>query len=458
MMVAPAVAPEAAAEPIDARAFAAMMRAFEPFEPAPRIAVAVSGGPDSLALTLLLDEWVRPRGGSVLALTVDHGLRPEAAAEAAWTGEVLAARGIEHAILRWQGPKPGNVRQQHAREERYLRLRERCAEDGILHLAIAHHREDRAETVLLRIGAGSQLDGVAGIAHEREMPELRLIRPLLDEPKARLLATLRARGLSWVDDPSNLNPDYARVRIRRALPLLSRQGLDVESINEFAGGIGRARQIIEAAQDALLARAVWLHPAGFATLDPVAFAGSPEPVSFGALSRVLLAVGGLVYPPRTARLERLHAALSEGLERGRTLGGCRIVPRKARWLVVHEAERVLSETLEPGANLVHDGRFELTLHVDAPRGLSLGSLGRDGWAELTASAPALKACPIPPPARPALAAIRDDDGVREVPSLGWMRPGVASAVASWTFAPRRALTGAGFTVALRQRHIISKGV
>jgi len=444
---APDATEGAGAPPVDAAEFAALMHPFEPFEPAPRIAVAVSGGPDSLALTILLDAWARTRGGAILGLTVDHGLRAESADEARWVGEVLGARGIEHAILRWQGPKPEKVRQQQAREERYARLREYCAGAGVLHLAIAHQREDRAETVLLRVRGGSGLDGLAGIAHQREMPELRLIRPLLNTPRARLKATLRTHGLSWVSDPTNRNPDHLRVRLRRLRPALDAGGLTVANVNAFAGLIGRARQRLEAAQNALLARAVMLHPAGFARLDPAAFATAPPPVARGALTRVLLAVGGLVYPPRSERLDRFEACLRDGLGRGRTLGGCRIVPRGDAWLVVREAGRAPRFAVQPGERLVYDGRFELALAADAPKELAIGTLGEAGWAEVTAAAPELRAHPLPPPARTALVGLFDGAGVREVPDMGWRREGRRSLLSAWQFAPRRALTGGGFTVA-----------
>ncbi len=423
------------------------MRPFEPFEPAPRIAVAVSGGPDSLALAILLDTWARARGGSVLGLSVDHGLRTESADEARWVGEVLRARGIDHAVLRWQGPKPEKVRQQQAREERYARLREHCAATGLLHLAIAHQRQDRAETALLRLRGGSGLDGLAGIAHQREMPELRLIRPLLNTPRARLKATLRANGLSWVSDPTNRNPDHLRVRLRRLRPVLDEAGLTVANVNAFAGLIGRARQRLEAAQNALLAGAVTLHPAGFARLDPAAFAAAPSVVARGALTRVLLAVGGLVYPPRSERLDRLQACLRDGLGRGRTLGGCRLVPRGGGWLVVREAGRAPRFAVRAGERLVYDGRFELALAADAPDELAIGTLGEAGWAGVTAAAPRLRAHPLPPPARKALVGLFDGAGVREVPDLGWRRAGARAALSAWQFAPRRALTGGGFTVA-----------
>ena len=239
------------------------------------------------------------------------------------------------------------MRQEHARAERYDRLRELCAEAGILHLALGHHREDRAETVLLRLKGQSRLDGLAGMAQQREMPELRLIRPLLDLPKERLRATLAARGVGWVEDPTNRNRNHLRVQLRDVMPQLAEDGVTVARINALAGALGTARRRVEAAQDALLARAVALHPAGFATLDPEAFRLARPEVAEGALARVLLAVGGAIYPPRGGRLERLAERLRGGLPATRTLGGCQLIPRKSKILVVREWERVAPVTLQP---------------------------------------------------------------------------------------------------------------
>ncbi|MBK1697328.1 tRNA lysidine(34) synthetase TilS [Rhodovibrio salinarum] len=449
--------------PVTAEEVAARMAAFDPFEPRPVVAVAVSGGPDSLALTLLLANWAAARGGRVLGITVDHGLRPEAAEEARWVGEVLAARGIEHRVVGWQGERPERVRQQHAREERYDRLRAVCAQEGILHLALGHHRADRAETVLLRLKGQSRLDGLAGMAHQREMPEVRLIRPLIDLPKGRLIATLRDRGLGWVDDPSNRNPDHLRVHMRALLPHLAEDGLTVTHINALAGALGTARRTVEAAQDALLARAVTLHPAGFARLDPGMFRDARPEVADGALARALLAVGGAIYPPRGGRLERLAGELRTGLSATRTLGGCQVIPCKAGLLVVREWERVAAMTLHPGEAAVVDGRFEVTLSPTAPGSAILRPLGRAGWAGLTQRQPSLKAHALPGPVRPALMGVFEAqecaaDGARglvAVPELSHLESNGCAWLADWRYAPRRALTGAGFTVVQDEAHTMS---
>jgi tRNA(Ile)-lysidine synthase len=158
-----------------------------------------------MALLLLLDRWTRARGGSVVALTVDHGLRPEAAAEAVQVGAWAAARGIAHETLPWIGDKPATGIQAAARDARYRLLTEACAARGILHIAFAHHADDQAETVLFRAERGSGPDGVAGMAAARSMGAVRLIRPLLRWPKPALIATCRALAQPFLEDPSNLS-------------------------------------------------------------------------------------------------------------------------------------------------------------------------------------------------------------------------------------------------------------
>ena len=210
--------PAAAEAPLTGEELTALLGALGPFERRPEIAVAVSGGPDSMALAVLVQPWVEDRRGRLTALVVDHGLRAESAAEAASTARRLAALGIESRILRWDGPKPGSGIQAAAREARYRLLCGACRAAGILHLLLAHHAGDQAETIALRAERGSGRRGLAGMPAIREVESLRLLRPLLGVAKARLLATLGQRGIGWVEDPSNRDPRFARSRLRADPP------------------------------------------------------------------------------------------------------------------------------------------------------------------------------------------------------------------------------------------------
>ena len=417
----------------------AALTAIGGFEPRPLLAIGVSGGPDSMALVILADRWARRRGGRVWGLTVDHRLRPESAAEATQVASWLAARDIRHVTLAWTGEKPATGVQEAAREARYRLLAEWCAEQGCLHLLTAHHRDDQAETYTIRHRARSGVDGLAGMPAVRELPLLRLVRPLLGVPKASLVAFLDAECQDYLQDPSNRNPAFERSRVRM-------QGGEhqtetaIAAIREYAAGrISRERDVAR-----LLARAVTLHPAGFALIDPAPVAAAGE---FGeqALGRVVMVLGGAAYPARRERLRRLREALAETPRRAHTLGGCRFVPWRGRVLVLREASRVAPPvTLAPGDSALWDRRFLATLPITAPRSVGVGALGPEGAALLKKNAIG-DDNPLPRLVYPALPAIRDAAGVAALPHLCWRRA-TAECVVSLNFRPPVSLFGAGFTV------------
>jgi tRNA(Ile)-lysidine synthase len=406
------------------------------------VAVAVSGGADSMALLLLTQAWAEVHSGRVTALTVDHGLRPESAGEAEQVARWAAARGIAHATLRWVGAKPTADIQAVARAARYRLLEEWCAQKGIFHLLVAHHQDDQAETFLLRLARGSGLDGLAAIAPLVEQPGCRLLRPLLAMPKARLVASREAHNQAWLEDRSNRDDKFARVRLRRGRALLAHEGLGTARLAATARRLARARQALELPLAQLLAQAVTPDPAGFIRLDPTQLLTAPPELGLRALAAILMAVGGADYPPRLERLERLYDDIRAGLRRGRTLGGCRIVPDDGSFLVCREAEAMAAAVAaRPGATTNWDGRFKLTLSSDGPDGLTVGPLGQ---AKIGPSGRLL-----PTPARVAVAALRDDRGVIAVPGLRYRRDGGGTggvAPEALLLRTSRPVTGAGVKV------------
>jgi tRNA(Ile)-lysidine synthase len=333
---------------VTAPEFAALLAPFAPFEARPVFAVAVSGGRDSLALALLAHEWAVARGGHVRALIVDHGLRAESADEARATRERLVSRGIAAEILSWPGAKPATGLQQAAREARYRLLFEACRQHGILHLMTAHHADDQAETLTMRAARASGPDGLAGMAALVEHRDLRLLRPLLDVARRRLTATLEDRRVGWIDDPSNQDRRFERVRVRQD------------------GAAGIERDVGRAIRDRALAEtalgAIEVGPEGVA-LDHLIVSGLRKEITERLLSRVVQAVGRLDHPPRRERLGRAVARLSLDLQRGKsgksqdfTLSGCQLRlrrdpdTRRLRWIVRPENGRTHDN--KPGQPLV----------------------------------------------------------------------------------------------------------
>jgi tRNA(Ile)-lysidine synthase len=416
-----------------------------PFEAAPRLAVGVSGGADSLALTLLADRWARRHGGTVLALTVDHRLRAAAAAEAAQVGTWLAARGIAHRVLAWAGPKPHQGLQAAARGARREILLRQCGAEGILHLLLAHHQDDQAETLVMRVAADSGLDGLAGMAAIAETRHARVLRPLLAVPRARLAATLRDLGQPWIEDPSNRDPRFSRTQLRA----LAAGGRDVAAP---AQRFGRDRALRDSAVAELLARTAAVYPEGWVLVAAEGLSTAAPAIGRRALARVLMCVGGDAYPPRSAGLEELFAALRAGrLAGGRTLAGCRLIPYRQAVAVTREAAAIGVEVpvTAPGA-YEWDGRFRLRIEGRVGPNTVLRALGDDGWralaAELGSGAKPLRSLVLPS-VRATLPALCDLDGVVAVPHLTYRRQGVdpdSVKVVSVDFRPRHALAGAGF--------------
>lgn len=404
------------------------MRPLAPFAAKPHLAVAVSGGADSLALALLADAWARKRGGRITALTVDHGLRPEAAAEARQVARWLRVHGIAHRTLRWAAPKTSRANiQAKARAARYGLLTAWCREHGAADLLVAHHQEDQAETFLLRLARGSGLDGLAAMAAETPRDGVRLLRPLLGVPKAALVAFLRRRKQCWIEDPSNRDIAYARVRMRALLPALAAEGLTAERLAETAARLGQARAALADACTDLLGRAVEAHDAGYAMLDVRAFAVAPREVALRGLARLLVAFGGQDYTPRYDRLRRLADELFAGLKGGRTLAGCRILPQAdGRALLLREARDLASAVAVGRAPVTWDGRFTVTARRArrARRGaaaVTVGALGEADAGALRQVAPALELGGLPRLALMTLPALRDERGLLAVPHLRWRR-------------------------------------
>ncbi len=295
--------------------------------------LAVSGGPDSTALLLLAARWAkaRKRAPKLLAVTVDHGLRAAAAGEAAAVKRLANRLGVAHRTLHWRGAKPKSGLQEAAREARYRLIAEAAARAGYEHILTAHTLDDQAETVLFRLARGSGLGGLAGMAHAALLPargpsRFFLVRPLLRIPKARLIATLEAAGISYSEDPTNRDPRFARARLRAFMPALAKEGLDARGLARLAGRMRRAEATIEfavaAARDAL-APGPWPER-GPVTFSTAQFANLPAEVAMRLLGRAITHTGD-EGPVELAKLENLYDSLCQAQSRlRRTLAGALI--------------------------------------------------------------------------------------------------------------------------------------
>ncbi|MCZ0812661.1 MAG: tRNA lysidine(34) synthetase TilS [Pseudomonadota bacterium] len=348
----------------------------EHFAPCPpeRLGVAVSGGSDSLALLILLNDWRHAGGPDLWPVTVDHGLRPEAADEAARVAQVCAELDLPHDILKWSGwDGQGNL-QDKARRARYALMAEWARAKGIAHVALGHTADDQAETFLMRLAREAGVDGLAAMVPCRIIAEVGFCRPLLPVTRAALRAELRARNIGWSDDPSNEDPAYERVRARAVLAQLAPLGITPEGLSRVARRLGDVRETLytyasQAARDLVEVQS------GDLVVDPAGLAALPPEVARRLLLGALDWISGAGYGPRGRAMDDLMQAIGEG--RDMTLGGCLICPRKSGVRISREWKAV--EGLRVPAGEVWDGRWQLE-GPECPPGAEIAALGPDGLA------------------------------------------------------------------------------
>ncbi|PJF08942.1 tRNA lysidine(34) synthetase TilS [Pseudorhodobacter sp. MZDSW-24AT] len=332
------------------------------------LGLAVSGGGDSMAMLHLAAALGRP----LAVATVDHGLRPESAAEAAKVAQICAGLGLPHAVLRWEhGAVAGNL-MQAARRARYGLLTDWARAQGVATVLVAHTADDQAETVLLGLARAAGLDGLAGMRPLWEQGGVVFRRPLLAVTRAALRGYLTQRGLWFVDDPSNDDPAYDRVKMRRALQGLAGVGITAPGLAAVAGHLAAVQSDVRGLVAEAAARLV-VERAGALEIDRAGFAALPGEVARRLLQAGLMWLSGAAHAPRAPALARMGAALRRG--QAATLAGCRMVPRGGGMVLVREA-RALGPEVPLGA--VWDGRWRVT---GAGAGV-VRALGPAGLAQL----------------------------------------------------------------------------
>ncbi len=400
---------------------------FAPFADAGLIALAVSGGANSLALMVAAARWRDRRGGrpDLLVLTVDHRLRRGSGREAANLVALARARGLAARVLVRKGPAPDADIEAAARRARYRLLFDAAAAAGASHLLTAHHRDDLAETFLMRLQRGAGLFGLAAMRPAIDMGGIVLARPFLDVPRARLAATVAAAGLTPVDDAMNADPRFARTRVRNLLSMLAGEGFDSGKLAAAARRLAEAADAIDAAASDLIREAVDVDAFAVARLDPGRLWAAPGEVRGRVLTRLLMAVGGDDYSPRFERLEALLSAMA-GQRRGRfkrTLAGAVVEWRDNAFAIYREIGRdgLPPVALAPGAAVVWDHQFSVSVERMAPQGLTVAALGEAGRRAIGVRVAA------PPGAVAALPAILRRGRIVAVPTLDYYAESLWSA-------------------------------
>ncbi len=375
-----------------------------------RFVVAVSGGADSLALCLFAATWAKDTGRHLVALSVDHGLRTTSRQECDTLHETLMAKGIEHHILTWMGEKPTSGIQAAAREARYRLMSNWCRENQIEDVMVAHHQDDQAETFLLRLARGSGVDGLGAMKTISQQGGIRLLRPLLNIPKSRLISTLKAMKQDWIEDPSNQNTDFDRVKIRKNISLLQEIGLTPERLVQTAHAMQRAGDALQGMTRNWLTGHIRLFDEGYCVMPQTELNGLEDEIRLRVLARIGMVISGEIYPPRLERLQRLSESLKKGSDG--TLMGCRWIMRKDDILVCRETRHCD----------VPDNLYQIDYPHSFPD-LKLRILGQEGWKQLLKERKSVGDVDLPKPVIYSLVSFWDEEGVLAVPHLGYQRVG-----------------------------------
>lgn len=384
----------------------------------PKIAVAVSGGGDSLALALLAQEWVQEQGGEMLALTVDHQLRPDSAREAETVQKLLRARGIPHEILTWHSDKPATHVQETARQARYALLLQACRARGFATLAVAHNLEDQVETFWMRLAHGSGLDGLSAMEPVREVDGIAIVRPLLTFPRARLRETCVQRKIDWVEDPSNRNARYLRVKLRQFEDALASEGLTPARLARTVQKLGDAKEALQIMAAQTAASCTVIHDEGYASLKMAPWKQTPRDIQRRVLARLVMQIAPQDYPAGFEMIEQARLDLLNPSFAGKTLSGCEIVPGQDGDMLVVREENAVEGRIPVAENKLWDRRFVVS--GIPSESLEIGALGKDGLSVLRKNTPLpSKLASLPFKVKRVLPALWQGGNLLAVPHLGY---------------------------------------
>lgn len=353
------------------------------------LGVAVSGGGDSTALLVVARAWAAERGRALHAATVDHGLRPESADEAAAVAALCARLGVPHETLSAGALKAmaGNL-PAAAREARLARLADWAGRRGLAAVLLGHTMEDQAETLLMRLGRGAGTEGLAAMEPAVRLHGVVWLRPALGVRRQDLRALLRAEGVGWAEDPTNEDPAFDRVKARRALGTLAPLGVTVEGLARSAAHLRRQRRVLERAMARLAADARSFGALGEARLDVAAMTAEDEDTALRLLADTLVRVSGLVYRPRFDALAAVWEGLRAGPARKATLAGCLILPSPPSVTVCREPAACEGPRPLESEGRLWDRRWRITFAGPWPAGTRIAALGENGLAALRKAAEA----------------------------------------------------------------------
>ena len=371
------------------------MDSLGPYEKNPHLAVAVSGGCDSLCLAILTSKWVSMNGGKITALIVDHGLRKNSKKECLKLQKILNKKKISNFCFKWMPLKKSKKSiQQKAREFRYNVFEDWCFKKNIFHLLIAHHFDDQKETLLMRLNDNSNIYGLSCMPKILFKKKVRILRPMLDFKKKEIIEYLKERKVEWFEDPTNKHLKYARNKFRKILPILEKKGLTDNKLKKILKGAQKERKRIETKTTEWFIKNIQIDDFGFAKININNFKSLKKNEFIFIFSRIFNIVSGSIYPPKSKYVENFFKQIKlKKTIKPINLGGCHIFFSKKQLYVCRETfKKNRKQKINFEFNkAVWDNRFEIECKKDKNSFLKkelgqtffIEQLQTNGWNEIT---------------------------------------------------------------------------
>jgi len=376
------------------KVFFKIMDTLGPYEKNPHLAIAVSGGSDSLCLAILTQEWVKNRGGKITALIVDHGLRKNSGKECKETQNILKKRKIFSHCFKWKLSKiPKKGVQEKAREFRYNIFEDWCFKKKIIHLLIAHHFEDQKETFLMRLNNNSNIYGLACMPKILFKKKIRILRPLLDFKKKEIIKYLNEKKINWIEDSSNMSLKYSRNRLRKIFPKLEKKGLTDNKLKRILKRAQKERNKIEIKSTDWLNKYVDIDSLGYASINFSSLKLLNKDDFIFIFSRILNMISGSFYVPKSKYVYNFYMKIKSNETMNHTnLGGCHIFFFKKKLYVCREIfkkHRKQKITFQFN-KIVWDNRFEVEqkknknffLKKELGKSVFIEQLQKNGWNKI----------------------------------------------------------------------------
>jgi tRNA(Ile)-lysidine synthase len=345
-----------------------------------KFAIAVSGGSDSLALSVLAKLYSLENDNDFVSLIIDHKLRKESAEEARVTYKNLTQNKIKAKILTYQGEKFSSNIQKKARDLRYDLFEKYCVKNKIKFLILAHHQDDLIENFYIRLIRGSGIKGLTSLQNIYEYNKnFYLLRPLLNFNKQELLTVTKKSYSSWIEDPSNKNDKFLRVRIRKMQTKLQKEGFDPKRIIKTIDNLNTAKDSLDFYIFKSEKKYLNFYKEGYATLKSSIFNNEAQEVIFRVIIKAIHFVSGEYYPPRSDSLKGLMKNLLAKSFKSSTLGGCLIEKNKNIISFYREDRNIAVETLSKTKQKTNwDDRFLVNKNFNNKQQFVVKKLGNHG--------------------------------------------------------------------------------